>query len=522
MSSNIAVLLPVRLETRFYPPDGALSQWRLRVLIVPDEPWLNRHNPQPTEEELEALAVFCKSAPGGINSPEGPLAWEVLASHVGSPARAEWLIRTFPPGSPAPATSPSLVYSQIFGFPDKLELWMARGGQPAKPVLTWSVDLARLDVSLPDPRTQQDRWYSAWNEAVAAGLGAELPLGAQTPNDIDVLYVTGLGTATAEELFVNHRQSGALGLVEPGTPTNSVAGQPAADLGRSATSWFSIAASGNPAGIGSAQLSSAIAGHSGALGSLVGDGFDHAAAGSALVSSLWSVLWGRTLKDIWGLGNEVQIAGQWASAFVQPEGPVAPVRVMSQPYGVLPVTSLAKWKKDLADPEPSFASIEAGIAPYLASARGAFASVAAARGNVNGANTELLLEAIGALPWSDQYLYRTFLSKEVLEYFYGPLPVGSGDKREHNFERWWDERAAPAAPWMPTPVRRYVATGNPQNLKPALVAPDNIARDTKFGDYCPVDTKPLPSAAFNDYKLMAQAPSLLVRMLAQALLTTAA
>jgi hypothetical protein len=40
----VGVLLPVRLETRFYAPEGA-SGWRLRVLIVPDEPWIDRHDP---------------------------------------------------------------------------------------------------------------------------------------------------------------------------------------------------------------------------------------------------------------------------------------------------------------------------------------------------------------------------------------------------------------------------------------------------------------------------------------------
>ena len=37
MAIDVGVLLPARLETRFYPPQVTRPVWQLRVLVVPDE-----------------------------------------------------------------------------------------------------------------------------------------------------------------------------------------------------------------------------------------------------------------------------------------------------------------------------------------------------------------------------------------------------------------------------------------------------------------------------------------------------
>ncbi|HYP09705.1 MAG TPA: hypothetical protein VER03_26005 [Bryobacteraceae bacterium] len=523
MSPDIAVLLPVRLETRFYPPGPSAMSWRLRVLIVPDEPWIDRHNPLPSQAEMDALAAFYDSVGAGVQSAEGKIAWEVLAGRVGSGARADWLLRSYGNGvQPAQLSTPP-VYSRIHGFPDALELWIARGGQPATMVKQWPVNLSRLDVSLPDPSKNDERWYTAWKEAQNTGLGVEVDLGPQQPNDIDVLYVAGIGKTPAEALFANHRWSGALGAIEPGTPTNTVAGKPAADLGDSAASWYSIAASANAPGAGSTALSQALTGRPDAFGALPGDTFDHSTPGHAMMSALWTILWGHTLKDIWNLGDGVQRAGIWATATVLPEGWLPPIRIAEQPYGVLPATSLKSWKPNPADPDPDSAAVEAGLTDYFRLARKSFADLATARGTVSGANTDKLLQLLGQTPSSDHYLYRVFLSEQVLQYFYGSA-LGGGDQGtdRNSFDRWWNTSAEPVTPWLKQPERKYVASGNPLNIKLPLVAPDNFSRDSKFGDFFTLDYVSLPSAAFHEYLVWAQSVSLLGRMLMQALIVSAA
>ena len=68
------------------------------------------------------------------------------------------------------------------------------------------------------------------------GLAADLDSPGD-PSDIDALYVTGLGDAQFARNFADQRDEGRLGLIAPGTPTNSVDGAPAATPARDPGSW---------------------------------------------------------------------------------------------------------------------------------------------------------------------------------------------------------------------------------------------------------------------------------------------
>ena len=65
------------------------------------------------------------------------------------------------------------------------------GGAPAR-VATLVVDHSRLRTDFPDPDAAERRWWEDWQEAVDAGLATTIALPGD-PNDIDALYVTGLG-----------------------------------------------------------------------------------------------------------------------------------------------------------------------------------------------------------------------------------------------------------------------------------------------------------------------------------------
>ena len=65
--------------------------------------------------------------------------------------------------------------------------------------------------------------------------------------------------------------------------------------------------------------------------------------GRALVPAIWAATFGHGLKNVLGLGPGTHEAGVWALDNLAPEGPVPPVRIGDQPYGILPVTTLAGW-----------------------------------------------------------------------------------------------------------------------------------------------------------------------------------
>jgi hypothetical protein len=165
---TIGVLLPARLETRFDPPAGAAGTWRMRLRIVPDEPWFDSHEPVPTTLELDALDAFwAEAAVPEITSPEGEAAWRRLAAALGG-ARAAWLARTFPPvpGSVPPQVSrpahprEDAGQNRLRDLPGRLEVWIARGGAAPTLAATLTVDGSKLELQLGDPDDpDQKRWW---------------------------------------------------------------------------------------------------------------------------------------------------------------------------------------------------------------------------------------------------------------------------------------------------------------------------------------------------------------------------
>jgi hypothetical protein len=483
---NVGVLLPVRLETRFYPADGA-SGWRLRVLIVPDEPWIDRHNPVASAMERDSVERLWRAAPDGLGSEKGRIAWRVFVDRHGGP-RAAWLARTYPPTAPPeprPADLPAEPrFSRISGFPNELELWIGRGGQPAKSMARWPVKSDELQLDFPNPDDPNDaRWWSSWGRATHVGLGIEVDLGADRPDDIDVLYVVGLGIGDPAALFSAHRDSGSLGLIAPGTPTNTIDGQPAADLGQHPDSWLQIALQPDSAGINRSRLSRALTGNYDAIGSVPGDTFEYR-QDSLLMAALWPALWGHASEDIWGLGDAVVVgenierAGLWAGGHVAPEGPFPAIRINDQPYGLLPATSLRRWRANGRDVQSD--KVEEALQPSLIKALETWVEAANTAGNVVGADTNKLLDLLGRTSSSNGYAYRWFASLELVQLLYWTY---DGGLTWPDVRTWWEVTSQRVLEYPVRPHRRYVTLGWPQDLRIHLVAPPHVRRDQRFGEY---------------------------------------
>lgn len=475
---SIGVLLPVRLETRFYPPSPTAG-WRLRVRVVPDAPSFDRHDPLVTSGELDDLDELWGNAAQGLETIEGRAAWRRFVDRHGA-GRATWLARTF---KPAPGTNSvtrpaqlrqDLRVSTLENLPASIELWLGRGGQAPNRIATLAVQPAQLGLDFPDPTDPNDeRWWTDWPKAVDAGVATEVDLGLASPADIDVLYAVGLGTNSPSALFAAHRDVGDLAVLQPGTPTNSVDGVPAADLGRDAESWLPLVPSPPPPQAATTELGLSLTGAD-TLAPLRGGDVDTRPVNQDLVAALWPALWGHMLKDIWGFGAAAHDVALWACENMLPEGPLPPIRIGAQPYGLLPVTALRHWQPAAGDPP-----LEAAILSSLVTAMDDWSAAGARSGSVVDATTEQLLETLGRRASSQRYAYRPFISLELVQMLGWALGPGVAAQ---DLVTWWEQTCAAVRRYPLQLLRRYATLGWPQDVQIPLVEPTNLPAGTALGD----------------------------------------
>jgi hypothetical protein len=510
----VGVLLPVRIETRFGPGD------LLRVRVVPDEPWFARHDPHPSAGEIEALEDHQVAVAEEPTQTEA--AWRRLVHRVGG-ARAAWLYRSFADrfddtGRLPDERRPTLTggephWPRIVGFPDQLEIWLARGGGAAEPVATLDVDHTRLLADLPLPVENEDgddgpdeadanadadadpfaaappRWWSSFDEAVDVGLATTIRLGDRT-DDIDVLYVIGVGGDAPRELFADHRDAGQLGTIEPGTPTATIDGVPAAETVPGPDTWSRIA-TGQPASTAQRALSRALTGAADELGRLPhaagthdGQGPDPATGppdgatkdpatsadeepgAGTLVTALWPALWGHALRDVLGLGPAVDELAAWAADVLAPEGPFPTLRLGGQPYGVLPVTALSRWRPTKDDPPFQIDALP-GVT-YLGTR---LADAAEAAGTAQGADADRLYDLLARTPTSVAYQHRHELPQEL---WYLLQLVAGMQVDWLQVTRDWEQQQQAAADLEITPARRYGGFLPAEALELPLVVPADL------------------------------------------------
>jgi hypothetical protein len=521
---TVAVLLPVRLETRFYPPAGT-GGWKLRVRVVPDAPSIDRHDPLVTSGELDDLDELWAGAAQGLATVEGRAAWRRFVDRHGA-SRATWLARTF---KPAPGTNTvtrpaqlrqELRASTLGSLPASIELWLGRAGQSPARIATLTVQPAELTLDFPDPTDPNDeRWWSDWQKAVDAGVAAEVDLGPASPSDIDVLYAVGLGSDSPGVLLEAHRDVGDLAVLQPGTPTNTVDGEPAADLGRDPESWLPLITSPPPPQPAATEIGLSLTGADN-LAPLRGGDVDTRPVNQDLVAALWPALWGHMMKDVWGFGAAAHDLALWARENMLPEGPLPPIRIGTQPYGLLPVTALRRWQPAAGDP-----ALEAAILPSLITAMDDWAAAGARSGSVVDATTEQLLETLGRRASSKAYAYRPFVSLELVQllgWAFGPGATAQ------DLVTWWEQTCAAVRRYPLKLLRRYATLGWPQDVQIPLVEPTNLPAGTTLGEVLRRLVQASPStltsrAGLGDLLRSNQLPdSLLIRLVIFSLLLSAA
>ncbi len=498
--NDFGVLLPVRLETLF-DYDEPNNQWTMNLRIIPDEASMRRDNPVITDFELQSVrnmwqAIYdnldalhkAKTPAEWLDTLYGSSEWQFLCTRF-SGARATWLVSTYLPDVTGgtvtvrgQASTDAPPPNRVGSFPDAIEVWVAFQEQPASRLATTTIktDALTFDVfgkQHDDKQVVQhekDRWWVSWDAALAVGLGVKQVLpNNHSPQDITTLYVVGIGEETPTAHFQTQIDAGEMALMKLGEPTNTVNGRAAANLAKDAETWRKVVKQRLRGE--TSYLSAALTGHDKSLTALpdANDGNTHSYS-TDLVRALWPALWGHFIKDIWGQGENAHLVGIWASAESDswtlpnlcPEGPLPPIRINDQPYGLLPTSSLRHWK--VGPEEESEAQLETRMRGPLLELRRYWATMARNAGNVVGQDTKHLIDMIGRDALTDQYIYRTFLPSQYFEYFYEAI----AQMPRETFFSWLEKQFTPAYKIMNgKPQRHYMTYGGYSTLDIPLVTP---------------------------------------------------
>lgn len=407
------VLLPVRLETRFFTlANGSIE---LRVRIFPDKIHLDSHEADLTaNEQTWGQHYWQQDWLAGNDTVARSDAWRQIADRFGA-NRAAWIIRVLQPTnasqrptSPAPAGHPLTVApafpsiavaSQAAAWrhapqarllPDRWTAVVHSGGQVA--LTAFSKDVQRpLNVGpnpqAPPPDAQAEaaiargeqlaidpgmKWLTDFNEAESVGMALRIPIPPATlAAGFDSLVVFGVtrSLSVAEtstqlaDLLDSHHYTDGLAFVRPGTPTNNTddrrTGYSSQDPGHERSFATEVAAT--PTLDNNNTLS---------VGTALGIRFDRIAPTFGRIErglehddldmrsmniALWQVGWGYFLSNmIGGEAGLTQPSIDWARGhfrdYVRAFGPFPALRCGAQPYGILPVTSLDLWEPGTKEP----------------------------------------------------------------------------------------------------------------------------------------------------------------------------
>jgi len=467
-------LLPVRIETVFWPPE---EESQLLIRIVPDEVSIDRHRPMISAEELSFLREFWTSVRAIVVNPDLPLCdwlgvdgvdvpWNLLCGRV-TAQRASWLASAFPPelqngeivltlaeGSVGSPEELRAQHDQVRCLPWEIEVWaLHRTGAgtdripigvvtPRDPLT--GAPLNSRDLNLPLPKSLDaatSHWLGSFEEAQRAGLGAVLDLPADvTRESIEALFVFGQSDESTDLLFQNHANAGSLGVLRIGTPSNAVQGAETADLGHDSTQWRETTrhrlrspalknpSQGDVRRETFARLMRFVVGRDDAVPFCphpVGqyyDPVDDVEESRRMVKALWPVLWGHFLRDHLSLLNgwaspNADDYWRWANDNLYPEGPLPPIRIHDQPYGVLPVSALERWApSDVTT--PGAADLESRLAADLRSLC-SIVNETARTPTVVDADARGILKILERDANTRQYLYRYWLPISFFETFHG-------------------------------------------------------------------------------------------------------
>jgi len=402
-----AVLLPVRLETRFFTLPDSSSE--LRVRVYPDTVHIDSHEPELTSEEVKWGQHFWEETwRASTDQGRAKSAWRQLADRF-DPPRAAWVAQTLKPLNPDDRPKQPLAPTAALTPPPKFPSpatkaeawtrapftrvlpaqWIVLGykngklvvnvkGKPLPPdSLATGPDPKKSDPAAPDQLAIDDemKWMVDFDAAEQKGMGIRVKLSAQdAAAGFDFLLVLGIkdspgstsdSTSKLADLFNAHHYTDGLSFVRQGTPSNNTQDAPSgfssSDPGHEASYSAEREAVPFQKGDGSngdlLATALGLANASLVLGNLPNATLKEQLDARQMNTALWQATLGYFLLQMLGVGGtgespltDADIA--WARShfidFVRANGPLPSLRIGKQPYGILPATSLNAWKPTAA------------------------------------------------------------------------------------------------------------------------------------------------------------------------------
>lgn len=374
------VMLPVRIETRYFSDGAALE---LRVRIFPSAAHVTTDRPSPDQvEHDETVAYWTVRETNGDNDPATMAAWQRMTSMFGD-ARAQWLRRTLTPTKNADG---SLTFPNLTVTPattDGSFLESTASALPTRFIVSGFAGASRVFVQagqpIPDsiavgPHSDPTAaaWQTDFKAAETIGLGVRIPITRTVAAKLTRIYVYGVregASASASptalaDLLQRHVRGDGASLMKAGTPTNNTTDDPAPtpppapdQTPVAGTDGFRVA---QALGV-DPSLFSGIGG-SDAVTDLLA---------TAMHVALWPASVEYFLKQVMApVADPTTIArlqGQFQS-HLRPHGPFPSLRLGSQPYGLLPVTSSANWMTAANTADPVMKGLHTLAATWLAAA----------------------------------------------------------------------------------------------------------------------------------------------------------
>jgi len=484
------VMLPVRLETRYFDAGGGALELRVRLFPSAAHVTADRPGVEPVER-AETVAYWRTRRARGDAAPETDAAWQRLVQLFGEP-RARWLQHVLTPTGGAPD---SLVFPEVplapppegDGSPGAVALTSEAIALPTRFFVAGYAGGARTFLTMggalppsvhvgPHGDADAIRWQSDFVAAEAIGLGVRVRMERPEAARLTRLLAFGLregadaegGQEELERLLGRHAREDGVALLAAGTPTNHT---PAARV----EPYPAATGEAPPAGSDGARLASALGVEPAALALASGASATTEPRIEAMHAALWPATLGYFLEQMMApLVPAAAVARGRAlfQKFVRPRGPFPSLVLGGQPHGVLPISSLARWRSAPTQGDQRLVQALAGLrARWLA----ASAKVPRLGGGRDPGSE--LAAVLAQSPVSTRWVARTLEPYVVAQRGFGGFDSGQFDALRDQLRRAIaGAELAPVGLAGEPRALDFVFHGS-FDLRAALVAPAGAAKD---------------------------------------------
>ncbi len=359
------VMLPVRLETRYFDVDPATVELRVRIFPSIAHVTNTRNGVDPAERD-ETIAYWRTRSASGGDSAATAAAWQRMVQLFGD-ARAQYLRRVLTPSAGAggalvfpdvplnPVTDGgAILTSEAIALPTRFFV-AGYEGDERRFLASGQTVPASVAVG-PHGEGNAVAWQSDFAAAEAIGLAVRVSVPRAQAPLLTRLLAFGVregadaagSPAALEALLDRHSREDGVALLAAGTPTNHTPGA-------RVTPPPPATGEAPAAGTDGARLASALGMDVSSLAPVSGTEATTEPAVEAMHIALWPATFGYFLDEVMDPLVSAAAIGRGRALFekfVRPRGPFPSLALGGQPYGVLPVSSLAAWRAAQSAEDP--------------------------------------------------------------------------------------------------------------------------------------------------------------------------